>query len=332
VVNYHRLILALTDEELEHFTEDWINAKKKSFYEITSFAGSSDMGRDVVAFLSSKKHEGEWYNYQCKQYRKNLPTNTALLEIGKILYFSYLGNFTPPQKYYFVAPRGINRNLENLIYKPIEFKKRLINDWDKVCSKEIIDGKSIILEKELFAFVSEYDFSRIERIRMNEILLDPDITPVLFKWFGKDPGPAPEGVVPKEVSLKESHYLSELISAYSEREKKEYHTIEDFSGNKNYLEHLKIQRIRFYDADAFKRFYRDNTENEIIDNFEKEVFHGVIDKCYEPYHDTLEKINSIMTHAGIIQTTGCLAKHTPISVKQGVCHHFVNDGKLKWKN
>jgi len=331
MVNYHRLILALTDEELESFTQDWISSKKKSFYEITSFSGPSDMGRDVVAFISSQKHEGAWYNYQCKQYKNNLPTNTALLEIGKILYFAFLGNFTPPERYYFVAPRGINRNLETLIYKPNEFKERLISDWDIICSTSIIEGKVIKIDAQLKEFIRKYDFSKIGRLTMRQIFQDEDITPILFKRFSYDPGPAPEGIVPNEISNTELNYISELVDAYSEREKVDFKGATDLYKKDTYKEHLKLQRIRFYDADSFKRFYRDNTDRNEISGIEKEVFHGVIDKCNESYLDRLERINTVMAHAATLQPTGILAKHTPTTVKQGLCHHFVNDRKMTWK-
>ncbi len=330
MINYVRLILALTDEELELFIYDWIDSKKKSFYEIALFSGPSDMGRDVVAFLTPQKHEGAWYNYQCKQYKKYLPTETALLEIGKILYFSFIGRFTPPEQYYFVAPRGINRNLETLIFKPNEFKKQLLADWDTVCSTKIIDGQSIKLDQDLYNFLSNYDFSKIHRMVMSDILKDQDIKPVLFKWFATDPGPAPEGTVPTNISDTELTYISELIEAYSEKEGIPLKCVDDLQAHKSYLEHLKIQRIRFYDADSFKRFYRDNTDQTEIINFEKEVFHGVIDKCNEEYTDSLERVNTVMSHASTLQTTGILAKYTPITVKQGICHHFVNEKQMTW--
>jgi len=330
MINYVRLILALTDEELEQFTHDWIDSKGKSFYEIASFSGPSDMGRDVVAFLTPKKHEGAWYNYQCKQYKNNIPTSTALFEIGKILYFSFIGRFTPPEQYYFVAPRGVNRNLETLIFNPTEFKNRLLADWDKICSTKIIEGQIIKLDQDLYNFINSYDFSKIHRMIMSDILKDQDIKPVLFKWFTDDPGPAPAGTVPSDISDTELTYISELIEAYSEREGVSLKGVDDLQTHRSYLEHLKIQRIRFYDADSFKRFYRDNTDQAVIINFEKEVFHGVIDKCNEEYKDSFERINTVMSHASTLQTTGILAKHTPITVKQGICHHFVNENQMNW--
>ena len=148
-IQYGRQVLALSDSELEQFVRDWIDAKKPKYSEVESFTGSGDLGRDVVGFLSDKRHEGDWHNYQCKQYAKRLPTDGALLEIGKILYYAHKGEFSVPTAYWFVTPRGVNRNLERLIFNPSQFKTELIQNWDKYCAKSIVDGDTINLTSEL---------------------------------------------------------------------------------------------------------------------------------------------------------------------------------------
>lgn len=118
-IKFDRHILSLDDTQLEQFVRDWV-AQKQEYYEVTPFKGTGDKGRDVVGFLTKERHEGEWHNFQCKQYSSNLGTAKAILEIGKILYYSYLGDFTPPSKFYLVAPKGIvsarhdSKNIDNL--------------------------------------------------------------------------------------------------------------------------------------------------------------------------------------------------------------------------
>lgn len=87
-IKFDRHILSLDDTQLEQFVRDWV-AQKQEYYEVTPFKGTGDKGRDVVGFLTKERHEGEWHNFQCKQYSSNLGTAKAILEIGKILYYSY---------------------------------------------------------------------------------------------------------------------------------------------------------------------------------------------------------------------------------------------------
>ena len=94
----------------------WVGLKK-GYFRATTFSGPGDHGRDVVGFLTPALHDGPWHNYQCKQYGKALPTETALNELGKILYFASEGEFSVPASYSFVAPRGVNRNLAKLLFR-----------------------------------------------------------------------------------------------------------------------------------------------------------------------------------------------------------------------
>src|SRR4051812_19825451 len=123
-----RQLLALTDDQLENFVREWL-PHKKQYVSVQRFTGTGDMGRDVVGYLTASRLEGAWHNYQCKQYGRTLPTGTALAELGKVLFYSHRGEFTAPTGFFFVAPRGVNRNLQRLIAKPSELRTALIEKW-----------------------------------------------------------------------------------------------------------------------------------------------------------------------------------------------------------
>lgn len=329
--NYDRQILALRDAQLEQFINNWIGCKGKGYVEVARFSGAGDMGRDVVGFLSKKRHEGPWHNYQCKQYGKKISTETGILEIGKILYYAHLGEFSVPEQYFFVAPRGVNRNLEKLIYNPSQFKATLIDGWDQYCSTKIVHGSTISLDDDLKTFISAFDFSSIERFTLDNILEDAYIDPVLHKWFGKEIGQAPQGQTPAEIQDSELPYITQLVGAYSQHCGQIFADYREVEKQPDYSNHLSLQRERFYDADAFKRFYRDNTESDVLDSFEKDIYHGVIDTFNAEHKDSLARVNAVMTQASNLQATGPLSKYARIPVKQGVCHHLANEGDLiKW--
>jgi len=327
--NYDRQLLALDDTQLERFVREWVD-HKTNYHEIARFSGAGDLGRDVVGFLSPKRHEGAWHNYQCKQYGGALPTATGILEVGKILYHAYQGEFSAPTEYFFVAPRGMNRNLEKLIYNPNLFKKTLLEDWDKFCGASIVTGAKITLDADLKAFINAFDFSKITRLKLDDILIDPDVKPVLFKWFGADPGPPPKGITPEEVQDSELPYIMQLVDAYAQRAGSNFVDHTEAAKHPTHGPHLAMQRERFYDADAFKRFYRDNTDRAVLDTFEKDILHGVIDTCNAIHSDALACVDAVMAQAANVQPSGPLAQHARVPVKQGVCHHFANEEQLKW--
>lgn len=57
----------------------------------------------------------------------------------------------------------------------------------------------------------------------------------------------------------------------------------------------------------------------------------MIDRWKLPATDTLARVGAVMEQAGLILPAGPLAKYAHVSVRQGVCHHIVNDGELSWR-
>jgi hypothetical protein len=94
---------------------------------------------------------------------------------------------------------------------------------------------------------------------------------------------------------------------------------------------LRDHRERYFEADAFQKFYRDNTSPEIITTFRKDIHFGIKGKLKAPAKDTLARIDTVMAHASTVSPAGPLAKYAYVPVKQGVCHHLVNDDEMSWK-
>ncbi|MDX2277289.1 MAG: ABC-three component system protein [Hyphomonadaceae bacterium] len=328
--DFSRDILAMDDTQLEKFVRAWVN-KKQGYHQVTSFTGPGDKGRDVVGFLTPALHEGPWHNYQCKQYGRTLPTEVGIGEIGKVLYYASLGDFTAPQRFFFVAPRQLNRNLKELINKPAEFRSFVLSEWDKYCRTTIIENGDVALTPELKAFIQAYDFERVKAITLDEILEDSAARPVLYEWFGADPGPSPVGVAPVDVGEEELPYITQLVDAYAEREGCSFASHDEIKDHGGHWPHLCMQRERYFDAAAFNRFYRDNTSVEDTKALNREVFHGVADVHMADHVDTLARVHAVMAQAAKLQPSGVLGNHARIPVKQGLCHHFVNDGEMKWK-
>jgi hypothetical protein len=324
-----RLVLAMTDDQLEAFVRQWIGHKTE-YYQVQRFTGPGDMGRDVVGYLTSSRHESGWHNYQCKQYGRSLPTDRGIAELGKILCYSHSGEFTVPTAYFFVAPRGVNRNLRRYISKPTELRDVLILKWSEYCAHTIIEGQDLQLTPELRSHIAAWDPSSVTVISLDDILTDPAAKPVLQSWFGVDPGPAPRGVVPDGIEEHEMPYIQQLLDAYGERDcctiGKDAALTHPVHGT-----HLKMQRERFFDADAFARFYRDNTMQADIDILRRDISHGVAEVYAADYPDSLRRVDAVMTQASVVYPSGALAKHAHVPVRQGICHHFANEGLLKWR-
>ncbi len=330
-IRYDRLILLMDDEELEMFCRAWTE-KKSGYVEVKRIAGTGDMGRDVVGFLTDARHDGPWDNYQCKQYRKSVSRSQGLLAIGKVLYWASQGHFSPPTNFYFVAPKGLARKLELLIDKPSELKKALIDGWATVCANSITRKVAVPLDAKVMGVINSYDFSNVRIVTIDDMMDDPAVKPLLIEKFGADPGKYPTAAVPMDVQDIEMRYIDELVEAYGERAKEPFANHAAVLANVEHGPDLRRQRERFFEADAFQKFYRDNTSASIISGFRKDVKFGVIERWKVSADDTLARVEAVMNHAATVTCAGPLAKYAHVPVKQGICHHFVNDGELSWKN
>ena len=125
-------------------------------------------------------------------------------------------------------------------------------------------------------------------------------------------------------------YIQQLIDAYAEREccakDKDEALSHDVHG-----EHLRMQRERFFDADAFARFFRDNTMQGDIDILRHDMRHGIAEAHRADYLNSLRRVDAVMMQAAVVSPSGALARHARVAVKQGICHHFANEGALKWR-
>jgi hypothetical protein len=217
------------------------------------------------------------------------------------------------------------------VFKPNEFKTTILNEWDKYCADSIIDNTHIALDPHLRAFIGNWDFALIRPVSVDMMVSDPAAKSVLYAWFGADPGPAPVGSVPLDVLAKELPYIRELVDAYGERECCTFSGHSDVKTHPEHGPHLAIQRERFFDADEFLHHYRDNTFSEDISALRRDVYYGIYETHREAHHDSLSRVNAVMKQAASTQPSGTLAKYARVPVKQGTCHHFVNEGTLTWR-
>lgn len=330
--NYARHILAMDDTELEQFVDDWLERKKEKYVGgVDRFSGPGDLGRDVVGYRTPMKHDGPWDNYQCKQLRKTLLEADAIKEFGKIFFHSSQGRYSLPTNYFFVAPRGVNRAVQELAAHPSRWKARILAKWDEWCAGKIVENKSVPLDSEIRDCIEGFDFNSVSALDAAKILKDPDVRPVLVKWFGEDPGEAPVGVVPDDIQKEEQPFINQLVDAYCERYGPSIASVSAASAHSECGEHLRLQRTRYFDAASFKRYYRENTPPEYLATFETDVYHGIIDLYRELHPDAFSRIDRVMSQAAAVSASGVLGRYARVTVRQGICHHFVNEGRLKWK-
>ena len=110
--NKNQLLKLCSPEEYELIIKSYVkDILSEKYSKVVRLGGSGDKGRDVVAYVNDEV----WDNYQCKHYKDPLTPYDIWVEIGKLCYYTHIGDFTVPRKYYFVSPCGVGTKLWDLL-------------------------------------------------------------------------------------------------------------------------------------------------------------------------------------------------------------------------
>lgn len=331
-INHAILIRVLPADQLEDFVNDWLAQRCMDYHSHELWRGTGDMGRDVTGYVTDKRMEGPWDNFQCKQLNQSLSEIAAFVELGKIFMHAAAGEYSLPRSYTFVAPRGVARAVQQFVAHPERFRKAFLERWNTDIAKRLVERQTIQLTPEIETMIRVFDFTQIHWIDAARLVEDPTCMPALVKWFDEDPGPSPRGVVPDEIEANESCYIGQLLKLYEEKGPGVYPDAAAALASPEYGTHFRNQRTRFFDSMAFDRFYRDSTPEDYLSTFKDEIYHGVIEIHDEDHENGLARLRQVMRQAAILQPSGILGKHAGPQVKQGTCHQFANEGRLPWQH
>jgi hypothetical protein len=322
----------IDDAELEEFIELWIERRSQRYIRVERIGAANDKGRDVVGFSSDRGHEGPWDLYQCKRKTRGgkLGTSVAVTELGKLFHHHIEGAYrTLPIAYVFVAPRGIVGPLRDLILNPSTLGPYLIEHWEDNCATHISERKAVPLTPGIRMAIEAFDFARVSYLTAPIIVKDPAAAPALSQVLGLIPGEAPPGTAPDAIQLEELAYVDQLRQVYGEASGAAFASADDVFAHPDHGDHLRRQRIRFFEAASFSRFHRDNTAAGAVETFQNDVYHGVIEVYGETHASRLRRVDAVMQHAGLMQVS-LLGRLSRIPVRQGMCHHLANEGRLTW--
>lgn len=321
--------LEIFDEDTwEDITLELVYHWKKQYKKVVRCGGGGDLGRDVVAYTP----DGDWENFQCKHYAKPLTLDEAIREVGKVIYYSYKGEYSAPIKYYFVSPKGVQTQLLNHLMDSQKLKEELIKRWDKQCRSKITKKNIIELDKALLSYIdNSIDFKIFDHVPPLDIIELHSQTPYHVIRFGalacKRPKPANPPLTPDASELT---YTSELFLAFGDAEKHEVNNF-NLATFPEYEQEYHSARRNYYSADGLEKFSRDWLPND--------CYKELLDECYETISPVIMSdhkngyaryLNVSAQAAGTNYSSHPLHHYIKVQDKKGLCHHLVNEKKVKW--
>lgn len=327
-----QLILLFSSDEWEGFIHEWAHAQKQKYHSVRRMSGANDMGIDVAGFTDNLGLHGVWDNFQCKHYAAPLTPSIAILEIGKILWHSYCGQYVPPRACYFVAPRGCGTKLSKLLLNFDKLKEEVFLNWGKCCAEKITTTQIILLEEDFLEYANSFDYSIFISKSTHDILDDHRLTPFYAARFGGGLPDRPDvGLPPVDCQITESNYIQQLFEAYDDYSDTSIKSLNDLYNKPELIEHFNRQREFFYHAEALRNFARDTVPPGTYEDLETEVYAGVADIQSQPYDNGFLKMNAITQNAASLQlTANALISVVKVQDRKGICHQLANVNRLRW--
>ncbi|MBV1929147.1 MAG: hypothetical protein KUG81_06500 [Gammaproteobacteria bacterium] len=324
-------IMLFSADDWEEFLNEW-GYFQKQYKIVTKLGGANDHGIDVACFCTDKGFLGEWDNFQCKYYKgAPLMPNTAIPEIGKILWHIYNGNITKPRRYYFFAPKDCGPSLKKLLLNADKLKEALFTQWSSWCETTITSTQSVLLEGDFKLFVDKFDFSIFQYKPVLDVIDEHAKTPYRSTRFGGglEQRPAPLNP-PIDVDELELRYTEQLHEAYADHKNVSLGDI-SLSEHPDLEKHFKRQREAFYFAESLRAFARDSVPQGTFEALQDDLFNGVIDTAEEAHKDGLKKVKEVMKIAQSLPLdSNGLIQVVRTQDRQGICHQLANENKLTW--
>lgn len=323
-------IRIFSDSQWEDFVLEWADSLRDQYGIVERCGGAGDMGRDIIAF--DKANSVIWDNYQCKHYKDGLTPGDIWVELGKLVYYTHIHEYTYPRKYFFVAPQGAGTKLSNLLRKAEKLKAQLIDNWEKHCKNGITSTAVVDLDASLRAYIDGLDFSIFEAVPPLRIIDQHAKTRWYAARFGGGLPARPKVIAPPAtVAAHEVTYVRSLLDAYGDHLQCALTTVADLGAHDDVREHFNDARLEFYSAEALRAFSRDTLPPGAFEDLQNELHGGIKEDMRGTHSDGYRRVLSVVKTAKLLPITDhALKERLSTHDRGGICHQLANDGKVQW--
>ncbi|WP_234189297.1 ABC-three component system protein [Shinella sp. NM-101] len=331
-------LAAFDDKEFERLVLEWGNdylkTKMPGVFEVQLRGGAGDKGRDVVVWFDPPgSPRRRWHLYQCKHYATALGTGTAFEEIGKVLYYTHIGNYTSPEEYWFVTHKGVTSPLQDLLDDPSAMRAEILKNWATHCRTKITSTTAIELTADLRAHIESFDFGIFRAKQPLDLIAEHEKTRYHLTVFGaplilRAPAKAP----PSTVAPQETGYVAQMLDAIGRKLGVKVTDTASFAHDP-YLKRLfDRSRLTFYSAEGLKELARDQmADMAYFDTLLDEFCDGLYHHYTDPDRLGLDRIVDTVKASQALQLSAhVLTPHVVPNDREGMCHQMANEKRVDW--
>lgn len=335
-VNKQNRLALFSADEFERFTLEWATGylrKQENVDEVQWRGGAGDKGRDVIVWLDAPNIKPRrWRLFQCKRYDTNLGLSKAGIEIAKVLYYSFKGDYTVPESYHFVTHKGVTSPFQDLLDDPAKLMAEILSTWDDY-SNSITSLKTLSLTDDLKKYIEDFNFSIFRAKQPDELLNEHAKTEYHLVVFGAPLIDRPAPLQPPSVVAEtEARYIEQLYDVISAHIKIKVSCVPDFEHSKYHTALFTRSRLTFYSAEGLFELARDQFAiAELFDSLLTEFGDGLFYSYTEPEDDPIKRLKKTVQAAQILQLgSHPLSHHMNSKDREGMCHQLANKDLLNW--
>jgi hypothetical protein len=316
-----------SSEEWEEFILEWAMVTKRDYVALRRFGGAGDKGVDVAGFTDAEGFRGVWDLFQAKHYGHSLTPTDAFPEILKLFVYAAEEEYRLPRRYTFVAPRECGTKLGRWLHDPPRLRLEFLR-WLETATNSFSPSQT----ENARVLAEATDFAIFSDMSIEELLATHRASPYYVARFG---GPLPErGDVespPDDVQAAEMRYVDQLSIVYATEWPDAGITAENVATNAQSARPFSRQRVRFYSAEALRRYARDAVPEGTYEKLQMDVLNGVIDIAEAGHSTPLSRMNAVFETVGSLD----LSRHVLMTVatqndRRGICHQLANEDELLW--
>lgn len=322
-------IKSYSSEQFEAFITEWVASFRNEYEEVRQIGGAGDLGRDALA----KDKFGKWTYYQCKHYTCAISADIFMLEMGKLIWYTFHESMPLPKKYYLIALNGFSKTVEAWLQDTSKINEYLISCWDSNC-KNKINSSSCILSQDIMEYITNFDFSVVGAKGIEQIVEEHKKTAFFALRFGGELTVTRKNVKPpSSIQKEEDIYIRKILDAFEEY----YHiSISDISDIPNeFFQELTDNREWFFYAESLRLFTKDNLLlEESFNELKEEMRASIINVIRSNYPNGLTRLREVLKHSAQTIPNNILTKYSGlvgVRDKQGLCHHLANErDEIRW--
>lgn len=324
--------------DFERLTLEWASeylaSKLPGVYEVQQRGGAGDKGRDIVVWLDPPSTSlRRWRLYQCKHYDNRLGIGIASAEIGKVLYYTFIGDYSAPQEYWFVTHRGVTSDFQDMLDAPEDLRTYVLTNWAQRCGDKITTQQTIPLDDALRTHIEAFDFSIFRAKQPLDLINEHAQTRFHLTVFGAPliQRPAPPAP-PSAVAAGETEYVNQLYDVFGESLGTPVSQAADFAHDSHLIRLFDRSRITFYCAEGLKELARDQmADTAYFDTLLEEFVNGLFHDYTESGLTGMQRLTNTIKAAQSLQLGGhLLAPHVVANDREGMCHQMANESRANW--